>query len=267
MDGAVTLELIPGSQPARKNPTPLVDPVHKIILFWMHRCGSTTGQLWFFQAAGWTARMAGKGASQIYPEWMAEHEALYRDLAPYYADPSFLKIAVVRNPLTRAVSSYSVVTDSISGSQWRAVSRSVKEPDPERRMTFVEFLDFLESTDLAAGNYHWRLQTAADWYDQNLPGIEFVRVESLQEDLDRMCKLLGRPRIPMKISSATTKVGEDLSGVDVTQLTRAELGRVFGRDRRGVIRFPDYSYFLTKDVAERLKRLYGRDMEALGYTA
>jgi hypothetical protein len=230
------------------------------------RCGSTRGQLWFFQAAGWKDRMAGKGASQIAPLWYAEHTEVYEDLRPYYEDPSFLKIAVVRNPLTRAVSSYSVVTDSISGSQWRAASQSLKEPDPERRLTFVEFIDFLESIDLATGNYHWRLQTAQDWYDMKLPDVQFVRMESLQEDLDRMCKLLGQPRIPMKRSSATTKVPEDLSGVDVASLTRAELGRVFGRDRRGVIQFPDYGYFLTKETSERLKRLYARDMDVLGYS-
>jgi len=263
----VTVEFVPGMQTSRRNPTPLIDPVHKIILFWMHRCGSTTGQLWFFQAAGWKDRMAGKGASQLTPVWLAEHEEVYRDLERYYRDPSFLKIAVVRNPLTRAVSTFSVVTDSISGSQWRTVSRSLEAPDPERRLTFLEFLDFLERDELSTANYHWRLQSAQDWYDLALPGIEFVRVESLQDDLDRMCGLLGRPRIAMKRSSATTKVEEDLSGVDLASLTRTDLARVFGRDRRGVIQFPDYSYFLTKDTVGRLAKLYTRDFATLGYSA
>jgi hypothetical protein len=262
----VTVALIPGAQPVRRNPTPLIDPVNKIILFWMHRCGSTTAQLWFFEAAGWKDRMAGKGASQIFPEWLEAHEDVYRDVTRYYDDPSFLKVAVVRNPLTRAVSSFSVVTDSVSGSQWRALSRSLEEPDPDRRISFLEFIDFLETTDLATGNYHWRLQTAQDWHDRDMKDVRFVRVENFQTDLDAMCKLLERPRIPMKISSATTKVGEDLSGIDVAKLRRDELARVFGRDRRGVIRFPDYSYFLTKDTSERLARAYARDMTVLGYS-
>jgi hypothetical protein len=260
----VSVEFIPGRQPPRRNPTPLVDPVRKMILFWMHRCGSTTGQLWFFQAAGWSKRTVGMGASQIFPVWLAEHEEVYADLSRYYNDPSFLKMAVVRNPLTRAVSTFSVVTDSISGSQWRAVSRSVAEPDPERRLTFLEFVDFLEASDLATANYHWRLQTAQDCFDLGLPDIQLVRVESLQQDLDRMCGLMGIPRIQMKISSATTKSGEPFSG-DVTRLTRDELARTFGRDKRGVIRFPDYAHFLTPEALERLSRAYARDIEALGY--
>lgn len=211
--------------------------------------------------------MAGRGASQIMPEWLAAHEEVYKDLNRYYQDPSFLKIAIVRNPLMRAVSSFSVVTDSISGSQWRAVARSIAEPDPDRRLTFNEFIDFLETEELTTANYHWRLQTAQDWYDRALPGVQLVRVETLQDDLNRMCGLLGQKPIPMKQSSATTKVREDLTGIDVAALTRAEFARLFGRDRRGVIQFPDYSQFLTAETVARLTKLYGRDMTTLGYNA
>lgn len=262
----MSVAFIEGSQPKRRNPQPLIDPVHKIILFWMHRCGSTTAQLWFFQAAGWKERMIGRGASQIMPEWLAEHEHVYSDLDRYYRDPSFLKIAVVRNPLHRAVSTFSVVTDSLSGSQWRAVSRSIADPDPERRLTFHEFIDFLENDNLATANYHWRLQTAQDWYDLALPGVQLVRVEALQDDLDRMCDLLDQPRIKMKQSSATTKVHDELRDVDVASLTRADFLRMFGRDRRGVIQFPDYSLFLAPQTVDRLSRLYEPDMRAFGYS-
>ncbi|MEI9932829.1 MAG: sulfotransferase family 2 domain-containing protein [Rhizomicrobium sp.] len=148
------VRFLPGKQPKRGAPKPLLDPVNKIILFWMHRCGSTTGQLWFFNIAGWEKRMRGKGASQLSPEWYEEHASAYEHLQEYYRDPAFTKIAVVRDPLERAVSAYTVVTDTKSGSQWRAASRSIAEPDNERRLTFKEFLDFLETEDLTAANYH-----------------------------------------------------------------------------------------------------------------
>jgi hypothetical protein len=201
----MTVEFIADGQPRRRPPEPLVDPVNKIILFWMHRCGSTAGQLWFFQAAGWAERMKGKGASELAPEWRDKHQEVYRDLMPYYRDPSFLKIAVIRNPLSRAVSAFSVVTDTKSGAQWRAVSRSISYPDADTRLTFNEFLDFLEAVDLTAANYHWRMQTASDWFDLDLPDIEFVRLESLQADLNGMCEKLGKPAINMKVSSASRR--------------------------------------------------------------
>ena len=61
----VSMEFLPNTQPRRGAPKPLVDPVSKTILFWMHRCGSTTGQPWFFQNCGWEKRMKGKGARVI----------------------------------------------------------------------------------------------------------------------------------------------------------------------------------------------------------
>jgi hypothetical protein len=261
----MTVEFIPNAQPKRRNPEPLVDPRHKTMLFWMHRCGSTTAQLWFFEMAGWKDRMAGKGASALSPLWYEEHADVYRDLAPCYEDQTFLKIAAVRNPYSRVVSTYSVVTDSKSGAQWRGVSRSVKNPNPETRLTFNEFLDFLEQTDVCKANYHWRMQTASDWYEQKLPGVMLAKLESLQADLDRLAVRLGKTPISMKRSSATTKTERDTSKLDVTNMNRAELARVFGRDRRGVIQFPDYRHFLNAETQARIARIYARDFEVLGY--
>lgn len=260
----IGVRFIPGRQPRRAPPRPLVDPVNKIILFWMHRCASTTGQLWFFEVAGWGARMKGKGASELAPQWYEEHAEAYRRLDEFYRDPSFLKVAVVRDPSLRAVSAYSVVTDTKSGSQWRAVARSICEPDDERRLSFNEFLDFLETEDLAGANYHWRMQTAQDCFELALPDLRLARVESLQQDLDALCRMIGKRPIAMRMNSAQTKVGEG-AGVDVPALVRSDFARLFGRDRRGVIRFPDFSRFLDERTIPRIARLYARDFEVLGY--
>ena len=259
------MEFLPDAQPKRRSPQPLVDPSNKMMLFWMHRCGSTTAQLWFFQIAGWKNRMAGKGASQLSPLWYEEHAEIYRDLAPYYDDPAYMKIAVVRDPLSRAVSAFSVVTDTISGAQWRAVSRSLANPNPETRLTFNEFLDFLEQNDVRKANYHWRMQTASDWYEQKLAGVQIVKLESLQEGLDRLAVRLGQRPISMKRSSATTKIERDLSRIDVTTLNRKQLAEIFGRDRRGVIQFPDYRRFLNAETKARIAKIYARDFDVLGY--
>ena len=259
------IRFLPGKQPKRGPPTPLLDPVNKIILFWMHRCGSTTGQLWFFHVAGWEKRMRGKGASQLAPQWYDEHAEAYEHLQEHYRDPAFLKVAVVRNPLERAVSAYTVVTDTKSGSQWRAASRSIAEPDDERRLSFNEFLDFLETEDLANANYHWRLQSAQDCFDLNLPDVQIARVESLQEDLDRLCRRMGKKPVAMRMNSAQTKVDDRLKDIDITSLVRSDFLKLFGLDRRGIIRFPHYSRFLNDRTIPRLARLYARDFEVLGY--
>ena len=263
----MAIEFLAKARWSLKSPEPLVDPRGRMMLFWMHRCGSTTAQLWFFEMAGWRkSRTPGKPASVLTPMWYAEHAEIYRDLKPFYDNPAFLKVAAVRNPLSRAVSAFSVVTDTISGAQWNAVSRAIRNPDPEKRLTFNEFLDYLERIDLAKANYHWRMQTASDWYEKKLPGVSLVRLESMQADLDRLAARLGRPPLAMQRSSATSKTERDLRDIDVTNLHRDDFARIFGRDRRGVIQFPDYRHFLNPETTARIAKLYARDFEVLGYS-
>src|ERR1700684_329649 len=193
-----------GNQQVYGPPRPLIDPASKLILFWTHRCGSTSAQRWFFELAGWKHRMPrmaarlffraignrerarSYGVGELAGLWYEAHKDIYADLNACYRDPSFLKIAVVRHPLPRAVSAFASVIGSKSGLQWRAVARSMEQPDDERRLSFVEFLDFLETIDLATANYHWRLQTAQDWRD--LAGVQLVRLERLRPELDAICR-------------------------------------------------------------------------------
>jgi hypothetical protein len=261
----MTIAFISDRQPLRSPPKPLVDPRNKLILFWMHRCGSTTGHLWFFEIAGWKDRMRGKRASDLARMWYDEHHEVYRNLHEYYRDPSFLKIAIVRHPLVRAVSSFTVVTDTISGAQWRAVAKSLQSPDDERRLSFLEFLDFLEAIDLASANYHWRLQTAQDWYDVPIPDIQIVRLESIQEDLDQVCRQLGKQPLALRNNSAQSVSRTRIPASEIVNFTRADFARIFGRDLRGVIRFPEYSNFFTPDITRRLLRVYERDFVRLEY--
>lgn len=257
---------LPNRQPPRKAPAPLIDPVNKLVLFWMHRCGSTTGQLWFFEIAGWADRMRGRSASELASMWFAEHREVYTNREQYYRDSSFLKIAIVRHPLLRAVSSFAVVIDTKSSAQWRAIARSVRNPDSNRRLSFSEFIAFLESTNLATANYHWRLQTAQDWYEYPIPDTQLVRLEAIQAGLDEACRKLGRRPIPLQVNSAQSKIDADISRFDLMNFKRDDFAREFGHDRRGIIRFPPYACFLRPDPVRRLAKLYERDLATLRYS-
>ena len=46
---------------------------------------------------------------------------------------------------------------------------------------------------------------------------------------------------------------------------RSDFLKLFGVDKRGVIRFPHYSRFLNDRTIPRLAKLYARDFEVLGY--
>lgn len=261
----MTAAMLPDRHIAHPPPRPLVDPQSKFILFWMHRCGSTTGQRWFFEIAGWKDRMRGRGAGELSSMWYAEHPEAYENRQEYYRDPSFIKLAIVRHPLIRAVSSFTVVTDTKSGAQWKAVAGSLKAPDHERRLTFLEFLDFLESENLETANYHWRLQTAQEWYDFPVSDVHLVRLESIQPGLDNICRMLGKKPLPLRINSAQSTCRTNISQSDIVNFTRKDFARAFGHDTRGIIRFPEHSKFLTADTIQRLITLYQRDFTRLAY--
>jgi hypothetical protein len=252
-------------QPPLPPPRPLVDTHNKLILFWMHRCGSTTAQRWFFEIAGWKERMSGRGAGELSAMWHAEHAEAYENLQQLYRDRSFLKVAVVRHPLIRAVSAFTVVTDTKSGAQWKAVTSSLETPDPERRLSFLEFLDFLERENLEAANYHWRLQTAQDWQELPPADVQMVRLEAIQAGLDNVCRLLGKKHVPLRINSAQSTCRTEIPSAEIVNFTRKDFAGAFGFDKRGIVRFPEYSKFLSPETIQRLATLYDRDFAQLGY--
>jgi hypothetical protein len=261
----MTAAMLPERHLVYPPPRPLVDPQSKLILFWMHRCGSTTAQRWFFEIAGWNDRMSGRGAGELSSMWHAEHPEVYENLQEYYRDPSFIKLAIVRHPLVRAVSSFTVVTDTKSGAQWKVVARSLEAPDHERRLTFLEFLDFLELENLETANYHWRLQSAQEWHDLRLPDVRLVRLENIQAGLDEVSRMVGKKPLTLRINSAQSICRTNLSQSDIINFTRKDFARAFGYDKRGIIRFPAHSKFLTSDTIQRLIGLYQRDFARLAY--
>lgn len=218
----------------------------------------------FFRAIGNRERARGYGVGELAGLWYEAYKDIYADLNACYRDPSFLKIAVVRHPLPRAVSAFGSVLGSKSGLQWRAVARSIEHPSEERRLSFLEFLEFLENIDLATANYHWRLQTAQDWRD--LPDVQLVRLEHLRPELDAICRKLGRKPVPVWTHSVQPKVSASMPAEELLHFTRPDFERVFGRDRRSSIRFPPYANFLTPAVMARLAKLYAPDFALLGYS-
>jgi hypothetical protein len=253
-------------QPVYPPPEPLIDPDRKVLLFWTHRCASTTAQDWFLRLSGWRERHKELSVSKIVPLWKEENREAYDNLDRAFQDESYLKIAVVRNPLSRIVSSFSVVIDTATGTQWKAIARSLDKPDDDRRINLLEFLDVLEQIDLKTANYHWRLQSAQYWHERNLANVEIARVESLASDFARIDQKLGA-NIKLKTYSATGRTAFDGNPEDLLTMTRPDFERVFGRDKRGRIQFPDYKLFLAPIVRERVISIYRDDFRALGYPA
>lgn len=252
--------------PLERTPThmPLVDPHHRFIIFWTPRCGSTTLLAWFFEAIGLASELRTQSAHALRSKWQAENPISSGDLQRMCLDPSVLKFVVCRNPFDRIVSSYYLVL-SHGSAQWNGILRKRPGLDPERRFSFRGFIDFLGSEDLDSCDLHWRRQSSQVWHRLAVPVTKFVRVESLEGDLEYMGQLCG-VRATVRRTSVTprTEIAAP-KGIDCMDLH--ELSSTLPRDDRGRICFPESSTFLSAFAVERIKTLYEADFASLGYGA
>lgn len=248
---------------------PMVDRERGLVFFWTPRCGSTTFLIWFFHLIGWGKRLASASAHQLRAEWYSEHESLLGDESLVYRDPGLRRFVIARDPYSRAVSSHYLILTSQPAKQWRSVELALPAADEERRLSWYEWLDFLEQEDLETCNVHWRLQSAKRWWELRAE-VELLRTETLDGQLTALGEDLGVPDLPLRRASSTPRYEGSLDGVDVRTLARPALAKLMGREARpgkadGKLRFPSSSAFLDSESTARLTRLYARDLEALEY--
>jgi hypothetical protein len=247
------------------NVLPLIDPGERFLLFWLPRCGSTTLAAWFFNAIGEGERLRGASAHSVRAEWQKAHAPDTATLERLYVDPSVDRYVLGRDPLDRAVSSYYLLLAAPPSAQWRKILEAHPELDPERRLSFRGFIDFLETTDLIGGDLHWRLQTASDWAVRDLEMTDILRVESLEADLNKISARYGLAGV-IKRASVTPRAEVEAAPANLADLDRLALKEALPSDERGRIQLPDYQIFLSDpNLVARIRRIYAPDFERLGY--
>lgn len=124
----------------------------------------------------------------------------------------YKKITFVRNPYSRVLSCYlhRILSDKKSASN-RVISRYTKGRDPFS-IDFSEFVSIICNQTSKEQESHWRVQSDDVFFDKL--NFDFVgKVESLDEDLKKMCGLLncdflqGKDKSPKK-TSAKEKIRE-----------------------------------------------------------
>jgi len=221
----------------RLNPMPLVDPVHRFVLFTNAKCGGTTLKAWFFEnldfatlhwrpatlvgafgpayaaahlRRGWRlARRAARAApgSSDHKEGLRVFVTFYRRAycsAAMAADPGadYRRICVTRHPARRLVSAYldKFCSDEARLPFMQDVLRAVGRDAP----SFRDFLGYLETVDERACNPHWRRQT----YVLDGQHIDdFVRIEALHAEMTRLADVVGARRLPLQQRQAPGDAG------------------------------------------------------------
>jgi hypothetical protein len=245
-------------------PLPLIHSEARMIVVFSAKSACTNVAVWFFHHLGhakaardfnpWPHRYR----IEVYYRSELYHHSLKQDFS------GFKVVRIVRDPFERAVSSFLHV----------AATRLAEDPEFVRLlgrgdvnrdgMSFTEFLDVLEQTDLQNCDEHYRIQkhpledTLAPDYLINVSTEDlFARLNAVEADL-------GLPRSDLAaspwINSLRRRRYGNHTAADITDATTMRFNR--RRSLRGP--WPPYAAFLTPPVRQRLARLYAVDVAAYG---
>jgi hypothetical protein len=244
------------------SPRPLIDPAKRIIVLFSPKSACSNVAIWFFHQLGHAA------AAQDYNQWPHRYRGVYykselyrrafrHDLSRYSV------IRVIRDPYERAVSSFRHVHRN--GSADHLIARVLGRSDiATSGLSFSEFLDFLETCDLAKCDGHYRLQRHP--LEDRLPTRYLINAstEDLYGRLNQVEADLGFPLTEFSKLEWLHQINRMHSHVaapfDVTNTYTHRFDRAAARSRS----WPRYDAFLTTEARERLARLYAVDIAAYG---
>lgn len=259
-------------------PAPLIDPQAGFGVLWSAKVGSKAILSWFF------CRIGQLEEARNYPEPGRPRVHQFRNRVLLESseykqwlktcDPTKLKwLRIIRNPYTRAVSSYRHALGSRSGYEDRKIKEVLNLSVPDRGLSFQEFLDYLLAIDVASCNNHHRQQ----WHpieahvtphkvvnldkDSMLPALDaFEKEIGLQPvSPEAREKLLSSWEHEARRHHTRTEEVEDSASI---VFTRQEAKPRKGQKPEKTL--PSYASFLNADTRRKIERIYAKDFDAYG---
>lgn len=273
-------------------PVPMIDPVHRFVLFTNGKCGGTTLKTWFFANLDLAAleRRPAAFLAAFGPGYVWRHLRAGRKLLPRgarlreldavrrftnfyrkaYCAPrlaadgarGFYNFAVVRHPDDRAVSGF---VDKICGEDrdepW--AREVVERAGKDGALSFNGFLDYLEFVDEGACDPHWRRQSYI-FGDRRMDA--FVRLEHLEEDFRKIARRVGDAHLGVfgdkrQVNRYDPALQAAAMAANAPDMPSTEL--IAWAAEHGA--FPPKEAFLTPAVRARIRRIYARDFDVLPY--
>ncbi len=230
--------------------TALYDSKNKVVMDWSPKSGCTVVTKMFFKNMGLLEE------ALQYNSWVHEYRmhVFYKNhpiIEEVFSDPELFRFKVVRNPYSRAVSSYihvmkyPVMHEVVKERLWRW----------NANISFRKFVKFLEKTDVLNCDPHYRLQKK--FFEYGKPGTfnKIVKLESLQQGIDEV--------------NSTTGQRFDLAGIGSGHhISRSPdiINNAFKlRWDRIKDNVPHFMHFYNDELKERVYEIYKEDFECYGY--
>lgn len=244
-----------GEIPYVKDFTPLYNKEKKLMLSLSGKSGSVYAIKWFFfHSPFWHE-------AKNYPKWIHKyrqevfHESKKNHAArlDFWQNPSsYTKIKLVRNPYSRAVSSYAHVLRYP-----KTLEKDIKAPLDKEGLSFTEFISWIETINIKTCNLHYSTQVhcferLAEWnYDY------LIKLESSGEGFAKLEKDFGLPSSPFEELRKSKHHSNHHQGAGFVGDERIPFGRSAPSK---------YPYFYNHELVERVRLLYAEDFERYGYS-
>lgn len=279
-----------------RGPYPLINSEKKFILYTNAKCGGTTLKSWFldslnleetFSNTSQAVKNFGLGfVLKWYKYRFLNHDIekikfsnaylrkfikIYRQrtlkkIKKHVTDPSYHKVAVVRNPYDRLVSGYvdKFCGEDINRSWVQAVVKEINSVDTNGnyQISFSQFVDYLLKNDLIDVNAHWRHQT---YILNNVKLDEVIDLKDMSAKLPELSEKLGfisKINFDKRRQSNSYNKNENAQKLEnVYNIANTDLIKF--KEANGF--FPAKDAFYTDEIKQKVKTIYKEDFEAFGY--
>jgi len=236
----------------------VIDTTHRIVFSMSAKAGSMALVEMLYAHSGDLEHWPGRGEIGIHEFGRAtnrRHGINQRKIAALLATPGrsgHLAFKFVRNPFTRAVSSYLHV---VSHPQRLFAPFRPAAETPEG-LSFRGFLEHLRSVDMWTCNTHYRIQKLPFEDQMDPPWDRIARIETLDADLQVVNREFGlsltMPEERPARRRSLRAVGPATAVADVP----------FGEMSGG---WPPYDLFYDERTDALVRTVYGADVDAYGY--
>lgn len=241
---------------------PLVDKINKFIVFWTPRVACTSLKTWFFKQIGLEKKVeAFSGTVHNFMKMVYEKKGKNERIDQKVLD-NYLKVAVVRNPYKRALSSYMHQVDkphfikrynSIMGTHLKN----------GKTVTFRQFAAYLHKIDTHHVHCHYLPQTLNNFWEGQKALDLVLRMENLSDDIHYLENLSQLPNISIPhlhdSKKAVYKPGENFADLDLFELQKKFT------DAEGDFVIPHILNFYDDEIKKHVGSYYRRDLNVLGY--
>jgi len=241
-------------------PRPLVDQKRRLMLLFSPKSACTSAVIWFYQQAGLTE------TARKYDRWphryrtrVFNHGDAFDRAAALGLD-QFRIVRVVREPLSRCVSSFRhALASDYARKELNAVLGIPLEGPLS--LSFEQWVDFLERSDLFACDTHHRVQFHPVERLRSPDFIINVSHQDLYAELNRIEQVLGLPHTDFPNLDWLQRMHRHRDFHHRIELADAA-SLPLGRDEARNGPWPSNSALLRDDLKARLRVLYRVDFDA-----